>query len=263
MTTELRRRSALVAVLVTMFFLSARGEDAPVAQAWSAAFSLDSGEAADRFAHTDSPVAYSPAYSLRTADAASYVIVRKVEHADTAKAVTSVVQRCAAGASGDLALSFGADDARTLRLLHTAYDGSDRQVGETLVSDVGFAYLGTGAETTVDTRPDSLQRVAEAGGPALLAYSTDWATNGTPTSVAITCVCDRYRKGTLVESVTNSLFAADAPAAGDYLHAIDVGNGGTYTLSCSFLDAAGEPIEEPLTASYRFKEKWGMLLLLK
>lgn len=247
-----------------MSFLLAFGEDASVAQAWSAAFPLDSGAVSDRLARTDWPIAYSPAYSLGAADADSYVIVRKVVHAGTIQAYTTVVQRCEAGVAGDLTLAFGEGDARAVRLLHTACGANGKQIGQTLVSDVGFSVCtGTGADMAVDTRPDSLQKVAEAGGSALLAYSTDWATNGTPSSVAITCVCDRYRKGAIVESETNAVFSADAPAAGDCPHAIVPGLGGTFTLTCSFLDAAGEPIDEPLTASYRFKEKWGMLLLFK
>lgn len=254
----------LVATLVTMLFLPAIGENEPVVQAWSAAFRVDSRGAVDRFAKADDAIAYSPAYSVRAADGSSYVIVRKVTHPDTVQAVTSVLERCEAGVSGDIALSLGADDARTFRLLHTAYDASDRQIGETLVADVGVAYTKAASAVTVDTRADSLQRVAEAGGPAPLAYSTDWCTNGTPASVVMTCVCDRYRHGQLVEpGETNEIFAAVAPASGDYSHEIVPGGGGTFTLTCSFLDAAGEPLQEPLTASYRFREKWGMLLLLK
>lgn len=95
-----------------------------------------------------------------------------------------------------------------------------------------------------------------------LHYSTAWATGGVPVQVKITSVLDCYRKGTLVTSTTNTLMTANAPATGDLLHPIATG-GGTMTLLCSFLDANGEAVDEPLSASYRFKEKWGLCLSFK
>ena len=255
----------LATVIAAVSVLSARGDSGtePVAQGRSGLFLVDTRGGADRFAQETDAVTYGPTYSFRQADDASYVVLRKVEHAGTPQAVTSVVQTCSAGAEGSYVFSLGAADARTLRLIHSTYDAKSKLIGEELVADVAFAYTGCASDVVLDSRPDSLQKVAEAGGPAPLAYSTDWVTNGVPASVRLTCVCDRSRKGELIESLTNVLLTADAPVTGVYPHAIDAGNGGTFTLTCSFLDAQGELLGDSLSASYYFKEKWGMLLFLK
>ncbi len=80
--------------------------------------------------------------------------------------------------------------------------------------------------------------------------------------VKITSVLDRYRKGSLVTSATNTLMTANAPTTGGLLHPITNG-GGTMTLLCSFLDADGDAVDEPLSASYRFEELWGLRLTIK
>jgi len=168
-------------------------------------------------------------------------------------------------ASGTCSYTRSSGDPGTMRFKLSYYDSDDALVGEELSGDLTYclsAAVGTAA--CVDARTNSLQAVAEAGGPAVLTFDRAWVTNGTAARVAMHCVCDRRRKnGTLVSSVTNEIFQTSEFVSGDFAHAINPGNGGTFTLSCSFFDDAGKLLETPLTASYYFPEKFGLLLLVK
>lgn len=239
-----------------------------VTSAWSSAVCVDTRPDVVRFAKDASPVAYAPRYSGGTA--VDHVVLRKVQYAGTSSAVTNVVETFAAGAEGDKAFSFAAGDERCYRLLHTAYDANNAQVGETLAADVAFAVTGTGAANTlVDTRANSLQHVADdlaakGGGTAPFAYSTDWVTNGAPVSLRITCVRDRRdKKGRSYGCSTNTVFTAAAPATGDWPCTIDPNKSGAYTYTCSFLDAGGKPLGDELTAFYGFPVKFGFIFVIK
>lgn len=240
----------------------ADGSPSSVTSAWSTATCVDTRADAVRFAKVASPVAYAPRYSGGTA--VDHVVLRKVQYAGTSSAVTNVVETFAAGAEGGYAFSFAADDERCYRLLHTAYDANDAQVGETLAADVAFAVTGTGAANAlVDTRENALQLVADdlaahGGGTVPLAYSTDWATNGTPARVEVTC--ERAQKA---GAATKTLVDAQAPATGDAEHAVKPNKGGTYTFTCSFYDMAGKLLGEPLTAFYGLKEHLGLIIVFR
>ena len=135
-------------------------------------------------------------------------------------------------------------------------------VGETLVSDVAIgAESPLSAAVFADSRTNSLQCVAEAGEVAPLAYSTEWVTNGTPAQVVLTKVCDRYRRDVLQSSVTTELFRASAPADGVFNFVPNPEMGGTFSLRCAFLDSSDNPIDVG-EAAYRFKERWGSLLIV-
>ena len=233
----------------------------PAAYAWSDATVVDTRDAAERFAKPNALARYAAHYVDAAAGDEAYVVVSKVVDADTDYAVTSVVSRCAAGAEGDLAIAPQGAESRRFRLLHAAYAADGTALGDTLAADVVVAYPGTASldQTVVDTRTNSFQLVAEAGGSAPLAYATEWMTNGTAARVEITQVLDRYSKGILVTSATGMLMSAAAPAAGDFAHRIVTG-GGTVTLRCSFFDLGGNLLDEPLSSTYRFEEKWGLCI---
>ena len=236
----------------------------PTVSEWSSPTMIDTRLGTTRIAKPSAKVQYAARYVDENAADTAYVVVSKVVDADTAYAVTSVVSRCEAGAEDEIAFNLQSDDSRRFRLIHAAYDAEGGELGEALVADMAVGYPGasSSSDALIDTRANSLQLVAEAGEPVTLQYSTAWATGGVPVQVKITSVLDRYRKGSLVTSATNTLMTANAPATGGLLHPIANG-GGTMTLLCSFLDADGEAVDEPLSASYRFEELWGLRLTIK
>ena len=255
------KRCIVAAAMLTVF--ASIGAE-PTVSEWSSPTMIDTRVGTTRTAKPSAMVQYAVRYVDENAADTAYVVVSKVVDADTAFAVTSVVSRCEAGTEDGIAFNLQAADSRRFRLIHAAYDAGGGELGEALVADVAVAYpdASSAVDALIDTRTNSLQLVAEARDPVALQYSTAWATGGVPVQVKITSVLDRYRKGTLVTSATNTLMTANAPATGDCLHQIATG-GGTMTLLCSFLDANGEAVDEPLSASYRFKELWGFLLSIK
>ena len=229
--------------------------------ATSGVFALDSVMSMGRKSGSAITVNDSPKWSAETPGATAQVVISKVEHADTHLAVTSVVMRCEEGESGSLQIGPDASGMGCLRLLHSVEEGGS-PVGCTLVSDVSFGVSATTVGNAVfDSRTNSLQCVAEAGEVAPLTYSTEWVTNGTPAQVVLTKVCDRYRRGALQSSVTTELFRTSAPADGVFNFLPNPEMGGTFSLRCTFLDNVGNPIDVG-EASYRFKEKWGWLMLV-
>lgn len=253
---------ALSAAVTVGALCLVRADAQSVTSEWSTVTCIDTRSSAVRFAKTSWPIAYAPEFS--SGGGADHVVLRSVRYADTPDAVTNDVSTFSAGETGNYTFSFSAGDERCLRLLHSAYDAGGAQVGETLAADIAFGVTGTcQGNVVIDTRVDSLRLVAEAGGMAPLSYSTDWVTNGVPASVKLSCVCERSRHGHVVESSTNILLTVDAPAMGDCLYATQIGNGGLYTLTCSFFDVHGALLCDPFTASYYFKERWGMLLIYK
>ena len=255
--------SFALSVATTGGMLHLAKADAPsVTSEWSTVTCIDTHPEAVRFAKTSWPVTYAPEFSLGSE--ADHVVLKSVRYAGTADAVTNDVAVFSAGETGNYTFSFAVGDEKCLRLLHVAYNAGGTQVGETLAADVAFGVTGEGVgDVVIDTRMNSLQLVAEAGGPASLAYSTDWVTNGVPASVRLSCVRDLSYHGQILKSTTNVLLTTDAPAKGDYLHATQIGNGGLYTLTCSFLDEHGSLLCDPLTASYYFKEQWGSRFIIK
>lgn len=245
---------ALAAVASAAVFADTAGKQ------WSAVTLVDTRDSAARFAKSDSAITYAARYAGGTA--ADHVTILKVTDPDTEFAVTSVVRQCAAGEEGSVLVDLAATDSRRFRLVHVVSDADGAEVDDSLAADMAFGYTGAAAQTLVDTRTNSLQLVAEDGGPAVLSYSTDWITNGTPAHVEISSVKECFRKGALISSETNVLMTAASPAVGDFPHAIDA-SGGTVTLRCGFYDSDGRLLDELLTASYRFKEKWGMVLIFR
>lgn len=259
----MNKRKLLFCVLGGAAVLSSAGiARAESAAATSAVFRVNSVRSGERKSASPFAVGYSPDWSVSTPDPSAEVVIRKVEHADTHQASTSIVQRCAAGASGTLQLDADALGFGNYRLLHDVEVGGNR-VGETLASDVAVGVESpASASTLADSRTNSLQCVAESGEIAPLTYATSWVTNGTPAQVVLTKVCDRYRRGVLQESVTTELFRTSAPADGVFNFRPESEQGGTFTLSCAFLDAGGNLLDVG-EAFYRFKEKWGLLLMLR
>lgn len=230
--------------------------------ATSAVFKVNSvvsgGErrSADSFA-----VNYAPEWSLGYTNAEAQVVISKVEHVGTANAVTNVVATCEPGVGGTVNVLPGSGGLALYRLIHRVEVGGE-PVGETLVCDVAIgAESPLSAAAFADSRTNSLQCVAEAGGVAPLAYSTEWVTNGTPAQVVLTKVCDRYRRGVLQSSDTTELFRASAPADGVVSFFPGPEMGGTFSLRCTFLDSSGNPLDVG-EADYRFKERWGSLLIV-
>lgn len=147
-----------------------------------------------------------------------------------------------------------------------AYDTTDAALGKPLDTDFVLPIAsGAAAEGAwVDTRANSLQELAEAGGTAPFAYDTKWATNGVPASLKISCerIC-RLKDGTIISATTNELLAVDSPAAGDLMQKLSAGKSGFFTYRCSFLDALGQPLGEGLTSSYDIPFRSGLFIVVK
>ena len=229
--------------------------------ATSAVFKVNSVASGERRSADVFVVNYAPEWSLGYTNDGARVVISKVEHADTVKAVTNVVATGEPGAGGTVNVLPGSTGLASCRLIHRVEIGGE-PVGETLVSDVAIGVESPlSSAAFADSRTNSLQCVAEAGEVALLTYSTEWVTNGTPAQVVLTKVCDRYQRGALQSSATTELSRASAPADGVFNFLPGPEMGGTFSLRCEFLDSSGNPLDVG-EATYRFKEKWGNLLIV-
>jgi hypothetical protein len=236
---------------------------APLDVEWSAPVVIDTGDSAKRFVKTDSLVQYSPCFTDAAVDDQSYVVVRTVLYPETDFAVTSVVCRSEAGVEGTVSPGVSGTEVTSFRLIHSVYDAYGVEQGDPLVSDLvaGVSGMST-ADALVDVRTNSLQLVAEGGGPAMLSYSTDWISDEVAAGVKISSVLDRYSKSTHVSSVTSLLMHTEGPVTADFRHLI-MNGGGTVTLLCEFFDGDGNTVGDLYKASYRFQERWGMKVILK
>lgn len=208
------------------------------------------------------PVTYSPFYSGAVAGSAHHVVLRKVVGCDTQWAETNVVAEFIAGEFGEYSFTFDDADVRNVRLIHTTYDSEGNRIGDELSADLGYAYTGESAQdAVVDTRTNSLQLAAENFGRAAFAYSSDWA-EGVAALVEIRRIHETGIGKSFHSAVTSVVFSADAPVTG-LSEQILLQGGGLYKYLFTSYDASGEPIGEPYSASYWFKEKFGMAIILK
>ena len=189
-------------------------------------------------------IAYAPGYSGVTNEGA-YVVIEKVEHADTASAATNILETFEADAEGEYSLSIADGGERRLRLIHRVYSAEGEEIGEPLVRDVAFGYKSTyGTAFVADTCATTLQALASARLPIKLAYSTMWATNAS--EVSISAVKLSGRNGTAV--ATNVFFSAEAEAEG--VTSPFGAGGGWYRLLCRITDGSDTALVEYLTAEF-------------
>ena len=175
--------------------------------------------------------------------------------------MTSVVNECSIDASGDYALSLPEDvGERNVRLLHTTeIDG--KAFGETLTADIGFGKQSSASPTFfAATASDAMQRIADAKGVALLAYSTDW-TNGV-TKVKIGYAYEQWKKGRKYGEETGTLFSADADATGVFDYDLGKIIGGDYTLTCT-LYGENDEVLDTYTAMFSLPFKLGLMLMVR
>ena len=208
-------------------------------------------------------IAYSPLYADASASETSHVVIYKVDPEN--EAAPQVLATCEPG-DGIYDFTPSSIGDRRARLLLAAYDASDKPIGQPVsaVLVMPRAESETASGVNVDTRENSLQEVADAGGTAPFAYDTAWATNGVPASVRIVCereCCDK--RGRLVSCTTNTLFASNAPALGDYLHAINNSKGGNFTFRYMLLDCQDGPIGDEMTACYKLPFKQGLIIVVE
>lgn len=204
-------------------------------------------------------VGYSPRWGGVT-DAGAHVVIYKVEHADTANAVTSVVATCSADAEGVEALTIADNGERCLRLIHCVYDSSDAEVGTPLIRDVSFGYASEVLPSIfADTRENSLQEAvnARAQSPVMLTYDTSWATNGVPDGVTISAVLLTGEGGTAV--ATDSLLSAASPATGQ-TH-MNVGFSGWMRLVCRIAGGGDATLLEYVTGDFLLKDFATIILM--
>lgn len=207
------------------------------------------------------PVTYSPFYAGAVA-AGSHVVLRKVVGYDTQWAETNVVIECQAGAAGVFPFEFGEADGRNVRLIHTTYGPDGKPIGDEFAAELGCAYAGDSGQVVIDSRTNSLQIAAEKGAPVSFAYSSDWAEGVEPTSVEIRRIHETGVGKPFYLVETSVVFSAEAPVTGLSEQVLERG-GGLYKYLFTTYDADGEPIGEPYSASYWFKEKFGLAIFLK
>ena len=189
-------------------------------------------------------IAYAPGYSGVTNEGA-YVVIEKVEHADTASAATNILETFEADAEGEYSLSIADGGERRLRLIHRVYSAEGEEIGEPLVRDVAFGYKSTyGTAFVADTCATTLQALASARLPIKLAYSTMWASGAS--EVSISAVKLSGRNGTAV--ATNVFFSAEAEAEG--VTSPFGAGGGWYRLLCRITDGSDTALVEYLTAEF-------------
>ena len=241
--------AAIAAALSTCV---AAADDAVLASGISPEFLVDTCDG-PRIARGSADIAYAPVYSLGSAPTGSYVVLRKTDRPDTEHESSSVLSTCEADASGDCELT---QEGSYVRLAHELRNANGTLVGETLVADVALTCAGgTSAFATVDSRTNSLQLAVKAERSAVLAYSTDWATNAA--SLRISAI--RLAGPGGAATATNTVFTAEADADGDFaLRNLDPG---WWRLSCILDGESGDGLLEYLTAGFRMPG--GFLLLLK
>ena len=189
-------------------------------------------------------IAYSPGYSGVTNEDA-YVVIEKIEHADSLDSVTNTLATFAADAEGEYSLSIADGEERNIRLVHRVYSADGDEIGVPLVRDVAFGYKSaSGTAFVADTCSTTLQAFASSRSPIKLAYSTLWATNAS--EIAISAIKLSGKDGTAI--ATNAVFSAEADAEG-VTQPFGVG-GGWYKLLCRIADGSGTTLVEYLTAEF-------------
>ena len=189
-------------------------------------------------------IAYSPGYSGVTNEDA-YVVIEKIEHADSLDAVTNTLATFAAGAEGEFSLSVADGEERNIRLVHRVYSADGDEIGAPLVRDVAFGYKSAaGSAFAADTCATTLQSLASSRNPIKLAYSTLWATNAS--EIAISAIKLSGKDGT--EIATNAVFSAEADTEG-VTQPFGAG-GGWYRLLCRIADGSGVTLVEYRTAEF-------------
>lgn len=154
-------------------------------------------------------IGYSPSW-CGVVNEGAYVVIEKVEHAETPNAVTSVVTTCAADAEGAYSYSLDADGEPCVRFIHRVYSEEGNAIGDPLVRDMAFGFSSNeGSAAAVDCRANSLREAAGSGAVSL-AYSTAWATNAA--SLAISAIRLSGEGG--AETATNEVFSVEADAEG-------------------------------------------------
>ena len=230
-------------------------EDAAVT-AWSSPFCVDTRSGAARAVKDSAQLALDPVFAGSSGASA---ILKQIVRPDTPYAVTSVVETVTAAGSATVTKG----DYPYVRYLHETRDASGSVVG-TLAADLAFTVADAAVSSVcLDARTNSLAEAVAAGGAWPFAYDSTWCTNGAAARVEIARTTDRFRRGTLVTRETRGLFAADAPCAGDVSVPLEVGLGGRFTYSLTFRDAAGQVLGEPLSATCHFKERWGVLFIVR
>lgn len=148
----------------------------------------------------------------------------------------------AASASGAAALTPATAGASVCRLILRTKSGATT-LGE-LVRDVSFGIASApSAPARIDTEGDKLGRALVAGETPSLAYA-DWWTNGVA-SLRID-LSGRKLGGGLVQ---RALFAANAPADGEFAWTAPLTEKGSYEVALRFLDSS-DGVIDTLVAAY-------------
>ena len=257
-------RYTYLALAVATGVLPLYGETTVVASATSDPVPVEVSIGGAYTLRGEKSVALDANYSGVSIPEGSQVVLLKVERPDTSYATTSVVKTCSSAVADDCLLQAGQDGGQYFRLIQELRSSSGQILGQRLVGDISVVRSSVDSGlVSVDSRPESFQEAVADGGTLPLAYDSAWCTNGIPAGVEIMCVKDRYSNGELRSSATNSLFAAAAPASGDYGAKVSVRGGGTFTYSLVFRDALGEILDDSLRATCRFREIWGAKIILK
>lgn len=204
-------------------------------------------------------VGYSPSWSGVT-NADAYVQIEKVVHADMFNATTSTVATLSAGDSGTYLLTLSVGEKPCSRLLHRAYSAGGEPIGETLVRDIAFGCEAAASTAAcVDCRAASLQEAAaaRAKSPVMLAYDTDWATNGVPAAIAIESRLLDGEGGTVTG--TSQIFSATADAAGE-AQLCRAGKG-WMRLALSVTDSSDNILLEYVTGDFLLKDFATLILM--
>ena len=245
METERAIWGVAVCMMVSaMPILSLCGESVTVEANDTISVDMRGGEC---HAVSPSAVGYSPKWSGVT-NAGAYVVLEKVEHADTLTATTNTIATFAADAESEYAFTVGAGEERCMRLIHRVYSADGEEIGEPLVRDVSFGYRSaSGAPFYFDSRTNSLQEAVDSGGRMKLAYSTAWATNGA--AVSIQAVRISGEGGAPL--ATNAVFSAGAEVEGAApMNGMTLG---WWRLLFQVADSSDNVLLEYLTDEFRMK----------
>lgn len=237
-------------------------DEVPLAQAETQEIDIDC--ATDRFAIGTVQLAFDPAYAQSAALDSATVVLRFVAEAGTAQATTNEVARTDAGTSGTYTFHRPEGVPASLLFIHQTCAADGTPVGEPLTASVAFAEAVSGdAAATVDTRENPLQQEADARVESVpIAYDSAWFEHLSPARLRLVGITVRRKKGEIFDTVSTTLLETDAPAAGTQIYPFNYARGGETELQLQPLNAEGNALAEPLSATFALPVKWGTCIFV-
>jgi len=243
-------------MVVALIAACASASSGATASATAAPINIDARDLSYRRMVSPEALTYSPFWMEATNGATRSVRIDVVTDPDTADAATNTLVTTENGTESSYDWTPTSEAQPFCRLLHWTLDGG-APTGTPLVCDAVIGVRSVVAATlSADTRTNSLQEVADAGGTANLTYSPLWQ-NGASTQLE----CVRQRADPVAET-TNSLLQSEADIESVYAFSTGTLPSGHYILRHITLDTSDQPLGDVLTAVFDIRRPHGTIIRL-